>query len=177
MKKTQLLTHTFITTIILIESVLFCKLLYGGETTCSRVAEVNFQEILVDRGSAQKGEGLKFFLDKDPVAKSYFDAYQKGNQTRWINATLGTVGSLMIISGIISTGPKSSKNSLLIAGSSTLAVNFLVAKTIDNQNEKNLHLAIDEYNKRNLPRIKFDYPQNHQQTRSHGLFINFTKDF
>jgi hypothetical protein len=56
----------------------------------------------------------------------------------------------------------------LISGAVVILVNFLIARTVEYSNEKNLTNAIDEYNKRNLPKIYFN-PDN-----SHGS-INFER--
>ena len=110
--------------------------------TCSRSAVINYQEVLVDTNSAQKGEGLRYYLEKDPKAVSLLNKYQKGTRTNWINAGLGTIGTLMILGGFLTTSSKSGKQSLLISGSSVIALNFLVAKTLEHKNESNLHRAI-----------------------------------
>lgn len=143
--------------------------------TCSRVAIINYQEVLVDTNSTQKGEGLRYYLEKDPVAKHCLDRYQGETKNRWVNATLGTIGTLLILTGILTNKSSTSTKSLIIGGSSIVAVNFLVAKTMDYKNEINLQQGIDEYNKRNIPRIYFN-PFSEKKKRSNFL-INFTKDF
>ena len=127
-----------------------------SEETCSRVAVINYQEVLVDTNTTQKGEGLRYFLEKDEVAKNYLDLYQEGTDMRWQNAAMGTLGTGMIIGGIFTNSSSSNRQSLFLGGAVVMLVNFLVAKTLDQANEKNLIQAIDEYNKRNLPRIYFD---------------------
>lgn len=124
---------------------------------CSRVALVNYQEILVDTSSTQKGEGLRYYLEKDQVAKDYLDRYQDGTKIRWQNAALGTLGTGMLIGGLFADDGSSTKKGLLIGGAAMIAVNFFVARTLEFNNEQNLNKAIEEYNKRNLPKIFF-YP-------------------
>lgn len=123
--------------------------------TCSRTAIVNYQEVLVDTNSAQKGDGLRFYLEKDQQAYENLQKYQKGTRGNWINAGLGTAGTLMLLAGSLATESDSGKRSLFVAGASVIILNFLVAKTLEHQNEKYLHRAIEEYNARNLPRIYF----------------------
>lgn len=123
--------------------------------TCSRVAIVNFQEVLVDTNSTQKGEGLRFHIEKDATAVSYLDKYQEGSKIKWHNAILGTTGTTLILSALISNASDNNKQSLLIGGASMILVNFLVARTLEITNESNLLKAVEEYNKRNLPRIYF----------------------
>jgi hypothetical protein len=131
-----------------------CANILAAET-CSRIAVINHQEVLVDTNSTEKGEGLRFYLEKDPKAKGHLDKYQKGTQIRWQNAILGSVGSSLLIAGFLQSKGKS-RDSLLIGGATFLAVNFLVAKTLDMVNEENLIKAINEYNRRNLPKIYFN---------------------
>lgn len=147
---------------------------YGADT-CSRIAVINYQEILIDTNSTQKGEGLRFYLEKDPKALQYLNRYQKGTRTHWANAALGTIGSLLLLAGFMVNDSGNSKKSMLIAGSSIIAVNFLVAKTKEHQNEMNLHKAIEEYNKRNLPRIYFSpiAPKSKQRKRGPSNVLGF----
>lgn len=143
-----------------------------AQETCSRVAIVNYQEVLVDTNSTQKGEGLRFHLEKDEVAKKYLDQYQDGTKTRWQNAALGTLGTTMLIGGLVNKNEGFTKNSLAIGGVALIVVNFLMAKTYERSNEKNLSRAIEEYNKRNLPRIYFG-PEVENQRNSDGEGYKF----
>tara|TARA_R100000656_G_scaffold32822_1_gene28320 strand:+ start:1644 stop:2120 length:477 start_codon:yes stop_codon:yes gene_type:complete len=145
---------------------------------CSRVALVNYQEILVDTSSTQKGEGLRFYLEKDNVAKSYLDDYQEGTKIKWQNAAIGTVGTGMIIGGLFASDGSDAKKSLLIGGAAMILVNFFVARTLEYNNEQNLSRAIEEYNKRNLPKILF-YPDGlpAETGTSPGLGMAIFKDW
>ena len=143
--------------------------------TCSRVAVINYQEVLVDTNSTEKGEGLRYHLDKDPVAKSYLDKYQEGTQIHWENAVMGTLGTGMLIGGILSQGDTGSRGPLLIGGATIMIVNFLVAKTFENSNEENLNKAIEEYNKRNLPKIYFNPGQSSSKDRDNGVSFLLNK--
>lgn len=151
----------------------------GAAETCSREATISYQKILVDTNSTQKGEGLRFYIEKDPIALDHLDEYQKGTQVKWPNAILGTLGTTLILSGLIFNSSDSSRNSLFISGASMIAVNFLVAKTIAYKNEVHLQQAVEEYNKRNLPRIQFNPFIYEQGTPKKNplFFINVNKDF
>ncbi len=131
--------------------ILNCQSISAAET-CSRIAIINFQEVLVDTSSTQKGESLKYHLEKDPKAKMYLEAYQKGIQTKWQSAALGTAGTSLMLGSLI-THNKEKQKTFLIGGAILIAINFFVTKTLENTNENNLIKAIEEYNKKNLPKI------------------------
>ncbi len=143
--------------------------------TCSRIAVINYQEVLVDTNSTEKGEGLRYHLEKDPVAKSYLDKYQDGTQIRWENAVMGTLGTSMIIGGILAQDDSSSRTPLLIGGATIMVINFLVAKTFESSNEENLKKAIEEYNKRNLPKIYFNPGQSSSKDGDNGVSFLLNK--
>jgi len=126
-----------------------------AEEVCSRVALVNYQEVLVDTSSAQKGEGLRFYLEKDLSSKELLDKYQKDGNIKWQNAFIGSSGSLLLLSSLFLSTNKETKKNLRFSGFFLLIINFLLANSYDKANEKNLVRAIEEYNKRNLPRIEF----------------------
>ena len=127
---------------------------YANET-CSREAQINFQSILVDTNSSKKGEGLRYHLEKDKIALSYLNKYQENAQIEWQKALLGSLGSGLLITGAAINSDEATKRALMISGGTMILINYLVAKTLEKSNEKNLTKAIDEYNKRNLPRIYF----------------------
>ena len=127
-----------------------------GQDTCSRLAIINYQQVLVDTNSTQKGEGLRYYLEKDPVAMSYLDSYQEGTKLNWQNAFFGTAGTAMILSSFVVHSNGENKDTLLFGGLAMILVNFLLANANEGINEKNLEKAIEEYNKRNLPRIQFN---------------------
>ena len=129
--------------------------------TCSRVATINFQEVLIDSNASEKGEGLRYHLEKDPVAVSYLNTYQKNSSVRWPNAILGTLGTSMLLYGFFNSNSQD-RQIYLITGSATILVNFLIARTLEVSNEVNLNRAIEEYNKRNLPKIFFNPEGNLQ---------------
>ena len=165
--------------IVLILLTLLCYCVNAAET-CSRVAIINYQEILIDTSSTQKGEGLRYYLEKDSRALEYLDKYQKGTQTKIVNAALGTLGTLLMLTGLLTNSSDAQKRGFLIGGAGIIAVDFAYAKIAEVQNEGNLIKAIEEYNKRNLPRIYFA-PDRKKSGRnpSGGLafMINLTRSF
>lgn len=156
---------------------------------CGRTATVNYQEILVDTTSTKKGEGLRYYIEKDPIAKQYLDEYQKKNTPKWQNAVIGTIGTALFIYGMGSTralldsDPGSiRKRSFMIGGLSILVLNFLLVRTLEHNNERLLLRSIEEYNKRNLPRIYFAPYEDYQNTNrpssdSLGLSTGIIKEF
>jgi hypothetical protein len=124
-----------------------------AEELCSRTVEINSQEVLIDLNSTQKGEGLKSYLEKDPQANSYYEKYQEGNKFEWQDTLLGTGGALAVLTGLSLGSQNTSKNTFIIAGASMIALQFILGYSIKRSNETNLEKAIDEYNKRNFPKI------------------------
>lgn len=144
---------------VLISFLLISTLGWTAET-CSRVATINYQEVLVDVSSKSRGEGLRYYLEKDQVSKSLLDEYQDNNRPTWRSAALSTAGTGMIIAGILqsssgSDGAVSSRNFLLFGGATMIAVSYLISKTNQYNNEYLLSKSIEEYNKRNTPKIFF----------------------
>ena len=130
--------------------------------TCSRVAIINYQEVLVDAGSNKKGEGLRFYLEKDAQSKTLLDKYQEKNRPTIWGAATSTAGSLMLLSGLIQTSNSSNsqnKNTLIFGGGVLIALSYLTSKTLQFNNENLLKTAVDQYNKRNLPKIYFSQNQ------------------
>ncbi len=129
-----------------------------AEDSCNRTAIINNQKILVDINSTSKGEGLRPYLSKDPVAVSYLDTYQKNIIKRSATAIIGTLGAASIIGSVFIDDEKTgflSREGLLASGAALIAINFLISRTLEHQNESNLQDSIEEYNKRNLPKIYF----------------------
>ncbi|MBL6989983.1 MAG: hypothetical protein ISR65_09405 [Bacteriovoracaceae bacterium] len=152
--------------------------LYAADA-CSRTALINYQEIMIDSNSNQKGDGLRYHLAKDSKALKYLSLYQKENKTRWTSAVFGTIGTLLLISGVFTNSSETGRQSLLISGASLITLNFLVAKTIEFRNERLLHKAVNEYNRRNLPKIYFPELENsgRKSYNNKSFFINFIKEF
>lgn len=136
---------------ILLTFIISCTI-FANEA-CSRIAIINQQEVLVDPSSNRKGEGLRFHLEKDETAKKYLDEYQSVSQDYLRPAIIGTIGSGLILSAFIVNSSDKNRKGLLISGFATIIVNFLIDKTIDNANERNLTRSIEEYNKRQSPKI------------------------
>jgi hypothetical protein len=126
--------------------------------SCNRRAIVNYQEILVDGGAKKKGEGLRYYLEKDIHAKELLDTYQKRNEPTIWAAAGSTIGSVLIFSGLLQTNETDgiqNRNTLLFGGGILVALSYLITKTIQYNNEELLKRSVDQYNKRNLPRIYF----------------------
>lgn len=146
------------TLIILIFSLLFYSVSALSTETCSRVAIINYQEVLVDVSSSNRGEGLRFYLEKDEVAKGLLDEYQENNRPTWKGAALSTVGSAFMLAGFLRSSEGhgealTGRGTLLLAGSTMIALSYLISKTKQYNNEHLLQKSIEEYNKRNTPRI------------------------
>ena len=148
-----------------------------AQEACSRTAIINQQEVLVDSNSTQKGEGLRFYLEKDKVASKYLKKYQNGTKIKWYSAALGTVGTSMIIGSLFVNGESNSKQSLMIGGATAIVINFLMSRTIESSNEKHLNRAIQEYNKRNLPRIEFNQTRFKSGPSESAKTVYFQKEW
>ncbi|MBI2521619.1 MAG: hypothetical protein HYV97_14480 [Bdellovibrio sp.] len=147
-----------------------------AQETCSRTVLINHQEVLIDNNSTQKGEGLRYHIEKDPIAKSYLDTYQEGTRTRLETTILGTIGSSLIFAGILSNSSSGDNTRLIFGGISVLMINFLITRTLDYQNEDNLMKSINEYNKRNLPKIQFTPEARNENTNEiAGIRIGLAK--
>lgn len=151
---------------------------------CSRTATVNYQEVLVDSSSSKLGEGLRFYLEKDPEAKELLDKYQESNKMRWVDAAMSTSGSGLIIFGLFRSSSSTdsgllSRQSMIMGGVSLIVLSYLISRTIQYNNEKYLMKSIEEYNKRNTPRIYFSpLSQNGLSgTSSIGLTAGLSRDF
>jgi hypothetical protein len=144
--------------------------------TCSRIATINFQDILVDTNSTDKGEGLRFHLEKDPIAKEYLNAYQKSASVTWPSAVIGTTGTSLLLIGFFNRNT-ADKPIFLISGVTVILVNFLVARTIEMRNEQNLTRAVEEYNKRNLPKIYFNPEENRGSLNFDKIKVTLAKEW
>ena len=146
---------------------------------CSRVAVINYQEVLVDAGTGKKGEGLRFYLEKDPQSKELLDKYQKENEPTFFKASTSTIGSIMLVTGLLQSNKSDgieNQNTLLFGGSLLIALSYLTSKTLKYSNEKYLEEAIDQYNKRNSPRIYFS-PYKENNNSQTGLGFGITQEF
>ena len=142
---------------------------------CSRVATISYQKVLVDAGSNKKGEGLRFYLDKDPISKELLDKYQKKNKPTILSAATSTAGSLFILAGLFKTNDSAgvqNNNTLIFGGATLIAMSYLTSKTIQFSNEKILKQAVDQYNKRNTPYIYFSPYKDQNGNSSIGFGVN-----
>jgi hypothetical protein len=159
--------------VLIILFIIIFNISFAAET-CSRVAIINYQEVLVDAGSNKKGEGLRFYLEKDGQSKALLDAYQDKNRPTIWGAATSTIGSFMILSGLVQTSNSANsqnKNSLMLGGGILVALSYLTSKTLQYNNEALLQNSIDQYNQRNLPRIYFSPTQDNGKLGI-GLGIN-----
>ncbi len=160
-------TFEVILRIFLVFALIFCSFKVSAVETCSRIAIINYQEVLVDANTSEKGEGLRYHLEKDPIALEYLNTYQKNSTIKWPSAVLGTAGTGLLLYGFFNSDSED-RRLYIISGTATILVNFLIARTLEVTNESNLNRAIEEYNKRNLPKIFF----NPEGTQSQINFSN-----
>jgi hypothetical protein len=144
---------------LVILSVLISTQLWAAET-CSRVATINYQEVLVDVSTSNRGEGLRYYLEKDQIAKELLDEYRDNNRPTWKSAAMSTIGSAMILAGLLRTNSGenetlTSRNFLFVGGATLIGVSYLISKTNQVNNEYLLVKSVEEYNKRNTPKIFF----------------------
>lgn len=150
-----------------------------SQETCSRVATINYQDVLVDVSNKNRGEGLRYYLEKDEVAKQLLDEYQENNRPTWKSAALSTLGTAMLLTSFLRTSDGSqdgiaSRNILLFGGATMIAVSYLISKTNQYNNEYLLLKSVEEYNKRNTPKIFFA-PTNPQN--GFGLGVGVGQEF
>ena len=110
--------------------------------------------------SSNLGEGLRYYLEKDQIAKELLNEYQDNNRPTWKSAAMSTLGSAMILGGFLRTNEGdnetlTSRNFLLFGGATLIGVSYLISKTNQVNNEYLLMKSVEEYNKRNTPRIFF----------------------
>jgi hypothetical protein len=146
-----------------------------GAQTCSRVATINYQEVLVDVSNATHGEGLRYYLEKDEIAKGLLNEYQENNRPTWKRAALSTLGTAMLLGGLLRSsggddGGLTGKNFLLFGGATMIGISYLISKTNQYNNEYLLLRSVEEYNKRNTPKIFFS-PTNPGQGLGAGIGI------
>ena len=139
--------------------IFFLPQLQAAET-CSRIASINYQEVLVDVSSSKRGEGLRYYLEKDQISKELLDEYQLNNRTTWKSAAMSTMGTGMMLAGLLRKNEGqsetfTSRNFLLFGGMTLLGVSYLITKTKQYNNEYLLLKSVEEYNKRNTPKILF----------------------
>jgi hypothetical protein len=161
--------------LILIISILITQVFAQSET-CSRVAVVNYQQVLVDSSASKPGEGLRHFLEKDSRSLSLLNEYQERSKPNWASAAVSSAGVLAMLGGLLSSGNSSGRESLVTRGAAVLLLNYLYRKTVQYQNQAILEQAVNEYNKRNLPRIYFS-PYNDIDPSEPGVSVGITTEF
>lgn len=157
--------------------LIFTANLWAAET-CSRVAVINYQKVLVDSSSNKKGEGLRFYLEKDPVSEALLDKYQKKNKPTVLSASTSTAGSILLFSGLLQAGDTTgiaNNNTLIYSGLGLIALSYLISKTQQYSNERILEEAVNQYNTRNTPRIYFSPYKNNNGTSGAGF--GFQQEF
>ena len=160
---------------ILLLGLLLTVLNTQANESCSRIAIINHQEVLVDSSSSQKGDGLKYYLMKDDQAAGYFKTYQKNNQPNLTTPLVTSAGMAMVIGGIVASnqdGTFINKKTLIGSGLTLLIVNYFISKTNQFRNEKNLQRAVEEYNKRQTPKIYFSPFADGETGQSQNLGVN-----
>jgi hypothetical protein len=92
---------------------------------------------------------------------------------------MSTFGTAMILGGILRTGSGedetfTNRNFLIVGGISMIAVSYLVSRTNQYKNEYLLQKSVDEYNKRNTPKI---YLTPLDTQKGMGLGVGMSKEF
>lgn len=167
---------------------LFLQNLSYAEEICSRTAIINYQKVLVDTSSNGKGEGLRYYLEKDTISEKHLNDYRRGNQDMTVNAILGTTAIGLFLAGLVSTNSADDKTFgkkelLMSTGLGLFITNFVVYRFLEKSNELHLQKAVDEYNNRNLPRIYFSPFQKgssegrNPSSGNWGLFGGLSQEF
>lgn len=146
---------------LLFLTILFTLNHAKSQEICSRVATINYQSVIVDTSSNKKGEGLRFYLQKDSEALALLDEYQQKSKPSALSTTISTAGSVFILAGLASSKRNSTssylnRNNLIYGGLFLVGISYLTTKNIQSNNEVILKKAIDQYNKRNTPKIFFN---------------------
>jgi hypothetical protein len=142
--------------------------------TCSRIANINYQEVLVDTSSNNRGEGLRYYLQKDQVAKELLDEYQQNNKSNWKSAAMSTLGTSMVLGGLIVSKQGPAHDFMFYGGIGMMALSYIISKTNQHNNEYLLSKSVEEYNKRNTPRIFFSPTGNKNNL---GLGMGLSQEF
>lgn len=158
------------------------NLLALARESCSRIATINFQDVLVDSSSSVKGEGLRIYLEKDSIAKQYLETYQHNSKPSLKGAITSTIGASLTLAGLMTDSDKKnglfSKQTMIGSGLTLIILNYLISRTNAYTNEGNLINSIDEYNKRNSPKIYFS-PTTSSSGNStfFGINLAYIKEF
>ena len=159
---------TLIFTVLSLTNIVYSKEL---SNTCSRKAEFNSKEVLVDGITGIKGSGLTKIMKDHPEALSHLKKYQDAEKVKIFNLISGSVSTSAIALGILYTGDKTNRNNFLLFGGVVALINFLTTKTVEYYNERELTLAIETFNKNSDHPIRL-IQQNKLQKNTQTLFIN-----
>ena len=151
--------------------VVFSENALASRRACERVGIVNHQEIPLETMSGSKGEGLRSYLEKDKEALHYFNLYQERNQIQPFNTVLGIVGPGLLLTGVILESGVKEKETFLTWGAVLVVTNFLVTRTIQGVGETYLEKAVEEYNKRNFPKIDLNFHTPDSSQKNIALMI------
>ena len=127
----------------------------GVQGGCGRTVFIGHKEILLDTGSKQKGEGLRSYLAKDSKALHYLNLYQKGHATGPLNTFFAALAPSLFLAGFMVDSNSRQQKTLYTWGAVLILANFLISKTLQSANEGHLERAIEEYNKRQVPKIRY----------------------
>lgn len=158
---------------IYIFALFFTDFVYSQQqsSTCSRTADYKDKKILVDGITGIKGSGLSKLMKNNPSAMRHLRKYQEMNNVQVFNLVSGSVSTLSIATGLLYTGDKSSKSNFLLFGAVIALVNFLTTKTVEFYNERELTLAIEEFNKTSEDPIRL-IDKNRLKKKSGTIFVN-----
>lgn len=126
--------------------------------TCSRTAYVNYQKVIIDSSTSNKGEGLRYYLAKDEKALELLNTYQLKNKPSTTSTFFSSLGGSMVLAGLVYSSfstNRNTSNSLLFGGLAVVGLNFFYTRIKQYQSEPYLEQSIKEYNKRNTPKIFF----------------------
>ena len=139
--------------------------------SCERAAIINHQEIPLEIISRRKGDGLRPYLEKDKEALRYLDLYQERNRIHPFNTLLGIVGPGFLLTGLVLESKAEQKKTFLTWGAVLVVTNFLVTKTIQGTSEFYLEKAVEEYNKRNSPKIDLNFHGSELPSKNFAFMI------
>ena len=159
--------------IIILANAMMINFIYAnsGAHTCSRKALYKNQEILIDGYTGVNGSGLNKIMKDYPKAMYHLNKYQKLNDIKVFNLVSGSVSTASLLTGLLYSGDKSNKNNFILFGAVVALINFLTTKTIKFYNEKELTLAIDEFNKTSQHSINM-IDQGSSDTNKPSIFLN-----
>lgn len=148
--------------LIILLSFLSC-LTANAIETCSRTAYINYQKVIIDSSSHSKGEGLRYYLAKDPQALELLNKYQDENKASSTSTFFSSLGGSMVLSGLVYSSfstNRNTSNTLVFGGLAIVGLNFFYTKIMQYRSEPYLEQSIKEYNKRNTPKIFFSPTMN-----------------